>query len=63
MTEQQLRPRDPLPVADRWYSAQRITESLTVITEPHVHPFLQANVWHLRGRDRDLVVDTGLAAP
>ena len=60
MTEQQLRPRDPLPVADRWYSAQRITESLTVITEPHVHPFLQANVWHLRGRDRDLVVDTGL---
>jgi glyoxylase-like metal-dependent hydrolase (beta-lactamase superfamily II) len=49
-----------LPVAAPWYSVRRVTQALTVITEPHVHPFLRANIWHLRGRDRDLVVDTGL---
>lgn len=49
-----------LPVVDRWFSARAVTETLTVITEPHVHPFLQANIWHLRGRDRDLVVDSGV---
>lgn len=30
------------------------------ITEPAVNPFLRANVWHVRGRDRDLLVDTGM---
>jgi glyoxylase-like metal-dependent hydrolase (beta-lactamase superfamily II) len=30
------------------------------VTEPHVHPLLRCNVWHVRGRDRDLVVDTAL---
>src|SRR5690242_20659514 len=49
-----------LPVAERWYQVTRITDDLAVITEPHVHPLLRANIWHLRGRDRDLVVDAGL---
>lgn len=31
-----------------------------LVTEPHVHPFLRCNIWHLRGSDRDLVVDAGL---
>ncbi|WP_436533628.1 MBL fold metallo-hydrolase [Actinoplanes sp. HUAS TT8] len=43
-----------------WYETTRVTDDLTVITEPHVHPLLRANIWHLRGRDRDLVVDAGL---
>jgi glyoxylase-like metal-dependent hydrolase (beta-lactamase superfamily II) len=25
-----------------------------------VHPFLRCNIWHVRGRERDLLVDTGL---
>lgn len=49
-----------LPCVDRWFETRRLTDELTVITEPHVHPFLRANIWHLRGRDRDMVVDTGL---
>jgi glyoxylase-like metal-dependent hydrolase (beta-lactamase superfamily II) len=32
----------------------------TLITEPHVHEMLRCNIWHVRGRDRDLVIDTGL---
>ncbi len=31
-----------------------------LVTEPHVHPFLRCNIWHLRGSGSDLVVDAGL---
>jgi glyoxylase-like metal-dependent hydrolase (beta-lactamase superfamily II) len=31
-----------------------------LVTEPHVHPFLRCNIWHLRGTEGDLVVDAGL---
>jgi glyoxylase-like metal-dependent hydrolase (beta-lactamase superfamily II) len=27
--------------------------------EDHLDPFFGSNVWHVRGRERDLVVDTG----
>jgi glyoxylase-like metal-dependent hydrolase (beta-lactamase superfamily II) len=49
-----------LPVADPWFVRERIDDSITLVTEPHVHPLLRCNVWHVRGRDRDLVVDTAL---
>ncbi len=52
--------RTPLPVAGPWYDSQAVDANLTVIHEPHVHELLQANIWHLRGRDRDLLVDSGL---
>lgn len=48
----------------RWFHAERIAPGLTCLTEPHVHDFYRANIWHLAGRDADLVVDfgNGLAA-
>jgi glyoxylase-like metal-dependent hydrolase (beta-lactamase superfamily II) len=49
-----------LRIADRWFDHERIDDSLTRLTEPHVHPFFRCNIWHLRGRDRDLLIDTGL---
>jgi glyoxylase-like metal-dependent hydrolase (beta-lactamase superfamily II) len=49
-----------LTVASDWYRAEEITPTITRIDEPHVHELLRANIWHLRGRDRDLVVDAGL---
>jgi len=49
-----------LPVADPWFVTRRISDAVTLITEPHVHPLLRCNVWHVRGRDRDLVIDTAL---
>ncbi|MFJ9566380.1 MBL fold metallo-hydrolase [Streptomyces fuscichromogenes] len=51
---------DRLPLADRWFQAEQVADGLTAITEPHVHEFLRANIWHLRGSRRDLVVDAGL---
>lgn len=49
-----------LRIADRWFERQRIDDAITLLTEPAVHPLLRCNIWHVRGRARDLVVDTGL---
>lgn len=48
-----------LPVADRWFRSQRVADGITLLVEDHLDPFFESNVWHVRGRDRDLVVDTG----
>ncbi len=49
-----------LPVADPWFVVAAVDDGITLITEPHVHPLLRCNVWHVRGRSLDLVVDTSL---
>jgi glyoxylase-like metal-dependent hydrolase (beta-lactamase superfamily II) len=49
-----------LPVADPWFVRERLSDGVTLITEPHVHPLLRCNVWHIRGKVRDLVIDTAL---
>ncbi len=49
-----------LKTVDHWYETKKVTSELTLIYEPHVHPFLRCNIWHLRGRDIDLIIDTGL---
>lgn len=33
---------------------------ITLLTEPHVHPLIRCNIFHVRGRDADLIVDTGV---
>ena len=43
-----------------WFSVTEHADGVVLITEPHVHPFLRANTWLMRGRDRDLLVDSGL---
>jgi glyoxylase-like metal-dependent hydrolase (beta-lactamase superfamily II) len=49
-----------LPIADHWFERTRIDDAITLLIEPHVNALLQCNIWHVRGRDRDLLVDTGL---
>ncbi len=48
-----------LAVAERWFRAERVTDDVVLLVEDHLDPFFESNVWHVRGRDRDLVVDTG----
>ena len=50
---------DQLPVVADWFSLTWVTARTAFLTEPHVDELLQANIWYLRGRDRDLLVDTG----
>ena len=49
-----------LQVADRWFERRQIDDDITRLWEPHVHSFLRCNIWHVRGRDRDMLVDTGM---
>jgi glyoxylase-like metal-dependent hydrolase (beta-lactamase superfamily II) len=49
-----------LPIADRWFEITRISDDITLLTEPHVVPLMRCNIWHVRGRDRDLMIDTGM---
>ena len=43
-----------------WYESLRMGEGVTLIHEPWIKPFYRCNIWHVRGRDRDLLFDTGL---
>lgn len=48
-----------IPIAESWFEKARIDDDVTLIYEPHVVPFLRCNIWHISGRDRDLMIDTG----
>jgi glyoxylase-like metal-dependent hydrolase (beta-lactamase superfamily II) len=47
-------------IADKWFEFQRVDDDITLIWEPNVVPLIRCNIWHIRGRDRDLLIDTGL---
>ncbi len=49
-----------LPVAASWFRRAALADGITLLDEPHVAAFARCNIWHVRGRDRDLLVDTGL---
>lgn len=46
--------------AEAWYETIRFSDDVTLIHEPWIKPFYRCNMWHVRGRDRDLLLDTGL---
>ncbi len=48
-----------LPVVAQWFSVTRVDAATLLVSEPHVDVFLRANLWLVRGSERDLVVDTG----
>lgn len=45
---------------DAWFSKTEVDAHTTMLTEPFVHDFVRANIWHFSGRDVDLLVDTGM---
>jgi glyoxylase-like metal-dependent hydrolase (beta-lactamase superfamily II) len=49
-----------LRVADRWFTISGTGDGITHITEPHVHSVWRSNIWHVRGRDSDMLVDAGM---
>lgn len=46
--------------AAQWYETIRFSDDVTLIHEPWIKPFFRCNMWHVRGRDRDLLFDSGL---
>ena len=49
-----------MKIADRWFERRRIDNDITLIWEPYVDSLIRCNIWHLRGAERDMVVDSGL---
>jgi len=47
-------------VAERWFEHREIDDGVIMIRETYVDPFLQANLFLVRGRDRDALIDSGL---
>ena len=50
----------PLQIADRWFERRHLDDDITLLWEPHVVPLMRCNIWHVRGRNRDLMIDTGM---
>ncbi len=48
------------PVAERWFDRRKIDDDITLLWEPHVVELMRCNIWHVRGTQRDLLVDTGM---
>jgi glyoxylase-like metal-dependent hydrolase (beta-lactamase superfamily II) len=45
---------------ENWYSTKRLDDDVTYICEPYIQEFYRCNIWHIRGRDRDMLVDSGM---
>ena len=45
---------------DQWYETIRMADDVTLVHEPWIKPYFRCNMWHVRGRDRDLLFDSGL---
>lgn len=50
---QRIRPED-------WYNLRRLDGGVTYISEPYIQEFYRCNIWHVRGRDGDMLVDSGM---
>ncbi|MDS9467857.1 MBL fold metallo-hydrolase [Paracoccus sp. MBLB3053] len=46
--------------AQDWYRIRRLSDDITWIDEPFIREFYRCNIWHVRGRDRDMLVDSGM---
>ncbi len=47
-------------IPDDWYEVRSLGGGLTLIRERYVAKWLRCNIWHLRGRDRDILIDSGM---
>lgn len=43
-----------------WWRVRPVGDGVTFVDEPAIREFYRCNVWHVRGRDRDMLVDSGM---
>lgn len=51
---------ESMQIADPWFELLEIEPGIVRIREPHVARLMRANLYLVRGRDRDLLIDTGM---
>lgn len=44
---------------DQWFEVQTLSDGIRLIHEPFIRPFYRCNLWHVQGRDKDLLLDSG----
>jgi hypothetical protein len=49
-----------LPVTKSWYGIHTAGPGISRILESHVAPWMRCNMWLVHGRDRDLLIDSGM---
>ena len=49
-----------IATANTWYETQKMSDDITYIGETFIKEFYRCNIWHVRGRDKDLLVDSGM---
>ena len=49
-----------LPVAAHWYEISDMGGGVSRILESHVAPWMRCNMWLIQGRDRNLLIDSGM---
>jgi glyoxylase-like metal-dependent hydrolase (beta-lactamase superfamily II) len=47
-------------ICNSWFTTQEIDHGMYLITEPYYFSYNRANMWLIKGQNRDLLVDTGL---
>ena len=52
--------RANLPVQDPWFDVTQLSPDLFRITEPRCHRWVRANCFLILGRERDILVDSGM---
>lgn len=45
---------------ETWYATRAMGDGITWIYEPFIKEYYRCNIWHVRGRDRDLLIDSGM---
>jgi len=47
-------------MVDDWYEIQNVSDGVSLIREKYVANWLRCNIWHVRGKNFDLLIDTGM---
>ena len=50
--------RAEMEAAYRFFDNDKVSPEK--IFEPHIKEYYRCNIWHVRGRDRDLLIDSGM---
>ena len=45
---------------ESWYETKTLHDGVTHIFEPYIVEWCRCNIWHVRGRNRDMLVDSGM---
>lgn len=47
-------------VPNDWYEIHKFTDGVSLISERYAHDWMRCNMWLIEGRDRDILVDSGM---